>query len=81
MASRMKDIALQFVDLREEIAEYEREHRLWPRSGSVSRPMRPSCEPEPEGGYFHVKFAERGKGKPVGFNLDVWEWQLMERST
>lgn len=65
------DLSLQFVDLRDEIREYERENRVWPRSGSVSKPMKRSCEPETEGGYFHVKFAERGKGKPVGFDLLV----------
>jgi hypothetical protein len=74
------NVSLQFVDLREEIREYERENRVWPRSGSVSKPMKRSCEPETEGGYYKVKFAVNGEGKPVGFNLDVWEWQLMERA-
>ena len=28
------------IDVREQFAEYERENRLWPRSGSVSKPFK-----------------------------------------
>jgi len=28
------------IDIREEFARYEREHRFWPRSGSVSKPFK-----------------------------------------
>ena len=28
------------IDIRDEIAKFEREYRLWPRSGSVSKPFK-----------------------------------------
>jgi len=60
----------QIVDLRDEIAQFEREHRPFPpRSGSVSKPLRPSTEPETKAGYMHAKFAEIGAGTPIVFKL------------
>ena len=63
----MKEIRLQAVDLRDEIAKYERENRPFPPgSGSVSKP-KPSTEPETD--WVHVKFAFAGEGKPVFWKI------------
>jgi hypothetical protein len=54
----------QLVDLRDEIAAYECEHRKWPRPTSTSKSRRSM---EPENNYFHAKFAEVGAGRPIMF--------------
>jgi len=57
----------QLVDLRDEIANYERKYRPFPpRSGSVSKP-RKSTEPEID--FLHAKWAERGAGKKIYFRF------------
>jgi len=64
-------LTLQLVDLRDEIARYEREFRPFPpRSGSVSKPHQ-STEPEMESGYKHLKLARAGEGIPVGYKIDL----------
>jgi hypothetical protein len=60
------NLQYQLVDLRDEIAAYEREHRKWPRSTSTSKPRRST---EPENNYFHAKFAEFGQGRPIIFRV------------
>lgn len=44
--TQLPPLALQVIDLRDEIAAFELEHRHWPRSGSVSKPAL-SCERPP----------------------------------
>lgn len=69
----MLPLALQVIDLRQEIADFEREHRHWPRSGSVSKPPR-SCEPMPESEWFHAKLAELGSGPLVPWTLKEYRF-------
>ena len=67
----LNGLTLQLVDLRDEIARYEREFRPFPPlSGSVSKPRR-STEPETESGYKHLKFACPGEGQSVQYALDL----------
>ena len=67
----LNGLTLQLVDLRDEIARYERAFRPFPPlSGSVSKPRR-STEPETESGYKHLKFACPSEGQPVQYALDL----------
>ena len=68
----IEDIEYQLVDLRDEIAAFEKENRPFPpRSGSVSKP-RKSTEPETE--FLHAKFAKRGQGKKIYFRFEMGEF-------
>jgi len=64
------DLAWGWVDLREEISEYERKFRKWPRSTSCSKPMASSWR--------NYELNEREKKE---LQLEEWErwhvWRLL----
>lgn len=64
-------LVLQLVDLRDEIAVFERQYRRWPKSGSVSKPGHSSCEPMPPEEYIHIAWAEEGVGIPMEVEIPL----------
>jgi hypothetical protein len=76
----LHDYEYQLVDRRNEIKEWEKQHRPFPpRSGSVSKGKK-SLEPEPEDSFWQAKYAPPGTGKKINmvFSFSELSRQIRE---